>query len=95
VLERMLNMTLDSQQGFVYATPTKPNFTSGKLQVECVVESLAVGGGAYIGAERSLHRLGKVSLEQMDGWPAIHVAGWPLLSASTTSKPQILPCEPM
>jgi hypothetical protein len=46
-------------------------FTSGELQVECVVESSAIGGGgAYIGAEGSLHQLGKVGLEQMDGRPS-------------------------
>jgi hypothetical protein len=46
----------------------------------CATESSAMVG--YIGAEGSLHRLGKVGFEQMDDRPAIHVAGQPLFSAS-------------
>jgi hypothetical protein len=37
----------------------------------------------YVEVEGSFHRLNLVGLELMDGWAAIHVAGWPLLLVST------------
>jgi hypothetical protein len=66
-----------------------------KWRITCRVCCLVFSHqGAYIGAEGSLHRLGEVGLEQMDGQPAIHVAGQSLLSVSNAFKPRILPCEP-
>jgi hypothetical protein len=91
-LERRLDSRLLTGLHLRYYYQTR-TFTSGELQNECYF-CVFSHRGAYMGVEGSLHQLVKVGLEQMGGRPAIHVAGRPLLLASTAFKSRILPCEP-
>jgi hypothetical protein len=82
-VERRLNSTLNSRQGFACASTTKPK----PLQLENYKYSVVCSGfyceNPYIEVERSFHQLNWVGLELMDGRAAIDVASRPLLPVST------------
>jgi hypothetical protein len=81
-LERRLDSTLGSRQGFTYDSTTKLEH----LQVENYKYSVVCfefyHKNLYIEVEGSFHQLNLVGMELMDGRAAIHMAGWPLFPVS-------------
>jgi hypothetical protein len=76
-----LDSTLDSQEGFTYATTTKPKHLHVENYKYCVA-LISTGRGVFIVVQGEVTDLVKLVTHQVVSGRPSHMVGWPWSSAS-------------